>query len=243
MHTQLNLRMQKINSNAFDNFLPEERDEYLNLAINRFIKNRFIPEANYLQEGFEQSPKRYADLRTLVVKDKNLSANQVTGYASIGNYFADNVQFPNDYNFLITIRCEIHYSRSGVSFTLNAGKREVDGIEGTDYKTKTVPVKLIQSDDIYAVLSDPFNKTKINNPLADISDSGVNVYTDDNFVVDNIILNYLKKPVTVSLSTSTDSDLPEQTHDEIVDMAAKLMLSDIGALGKGEQIKNLEKVE
>jgi len=243
MHTQLNLRSQKINSNAFDNFLPEERDEYLNLAITRFIKNRLQPESNYIGEGFEESQKRIDDLRTLVKKDETLSPQQANGNAGVGNTFVDRGQFPDDYNYLISVRCKVDYARDGISFSLSSGKRDADGNEGTDYKTEIVQAKVVQSDDVYELLRDPFNKSRVREPICDINESGIDAYTDDTFIVDSIIINYLKKPVSVSLSTSTDSDLPEHTHDEIVDMATELMLSDIGALGTGNQIKTLKKVE
>lgn len=243
MHTQLNLRTQKINSNAFDNFLPEERDEYINLAISRFIKNRFMPESNYIGEGFEQSQKRYDDLRSLVKKDESLTLTTVTMNVGQRGMFVDRGTLPNDYNYLISIRCEVQYARTGVEYTVVANKRVIDGVEGTDYKEWITKADIVQSDDIYTLLKDPFNTTSPSEPIADMHSNGIDVYTDDKFIVSKIIINYLKNPVTVSLSTSTDCDLPEHTHDEIVDMAAELMLSDIGALGTGNQVQSLKKVE
>jgi len=243
MHTQLNLRVQKINSNAFDIFLPEERDEYINLAITRFIKNRFLPESNYIGEGFEQNQKRYDDLRSLVKKDESLSVTSVVTNAGIRGYFIDRGQLPADYMFLISVRCKVDYARNGVTFTTPSGARVIVGTEDTDYKTWITKANIVQSDDIYSLLLDPFNKTSAKEPIGDLSEDGIDIYTDDTFIVDDIIINYLKTPVTVSLATSTASDLPEHTHDEIVDMAAELMLSDIGALGTGNQIETLKKVE
>lgn len=243
MHIQLQLRLQKINSNAFDNFIEEERDEYLNLAISRFVKNRFMPESNYMGEGFEQSQKRYDDLRTLVKKDESLTVTYVSGDVAQRGMFVDRGEFPTDYNYLVSIRCKVDYSRSGITFTVPDSARVPDGDEGTDYKTWITKANIVQSDDIYELLKDPFNKTSPKEPIADISEDGIDVYTDDTFLIDGIIINYLKKPTTVSLSTSTDCDLPEHTHDEIVDMATELMLSDIGALGTGNQIETLKKVE
>jgi len=46
MHIAVNLGVQKIASFQVDNLLPEEIDHELNLAMLRFIKQRYNPTSN-----------------------------------------------------------------------------------------------------------------------------------------------------------------------------------------------------
>jgi len=89
--------------------------------------------------------------------------------------------------------------------------------------------KFVQHDDIFKMLSDPFNKTKISTPVYTIKDDHIEVYTDDTFIVDAIKMTYLKKPVVVDIITnpSVNCDLPDYTHQEIVDMTVNSILEAI----------------
>lgn len=239
MHNAINLRMQKVGSYAFETFLSEEIDVYINLAINDFIDERYLPENNRLREGFEQSQKRIDDLRTLVKKNEELSVQNVELNAALSDIFVDRAAFPNDYRHLISTRCKINYNTQGIEFTVYSGKREPDGTKGNDYEELTVKAKPVQSDDIYMLLSDPFNKPRIQEPIYDISETGIDIYTNDDFIVDKIIINYIKEPAEVSLSQGVDTDLPKHTHGAIVDNTAKKILTDINQLGAAQKIESL----
>tara|TARA_R110002051_G_scaffold316701_3_gene396681 strand:+ start:4490 stop:5650 length:1161 start_codon:yes stop_codon:yes gene_type:complete len=109
-------------------------------------------------------------------------------------------------------------------------------INGTDsngdplsYVSDVSMNKFIQHDDIFKILSDPFNKTKVSSPIYTIKDDHVEVYTDDTFIVDAIKMTYLKKPVVIDIinSPSVNCDLPDYTHQEIVDMTVNSILEAI----------------
>ena len=51
--------------------------------------------------------------------------------------------------------------------------------------------------------------------------------TDGNYYVTKYYLTYIREPGEVSIEDSYDSDLPEHAHDEIIDMAATLMIENI----------------
>jgi len=89
--------------------------------------------------------------------------------------------------------------------------------------------KFVQHDDIFKMLSDPFNRTKVSSPVYTIKDNHIEVYTDDTFIVDSIKMTYLKKPVVVDItnSPSVNCDLPDYTHQEIVDMTVNSILEAI----------------
>ena len=86
--------------------------------------------------------------------------------------------------------------------------------------------KFAQHDDIFALLSDPFNKTTYKSPLYTIREGGIDVYTDDTFIVTNCKLTYLKRPAVVDnvSSTTVNCDLPIHTHQEIVQMTVNSIL-------------------
>ncbi|MFM7858618.1 MAG: hypothetical protein ACKO96_43540, partial [Flammeovirgaceae bacterium] len=78
--------MQKIASFQADNLLPEEIDHELNLALTRFIKQKYNPTSNRLNKGFEQSQKRIDDLRALVVDSKITTYNHGVLEDQLGKY-------------------------------------------------------------------------------------------------------------------------------------------------------------
>ena len=95
--------------------------------------------------------------------------------------------------------------------------------------TKQVhPCKFIQHDDIFKLLSDPFNTTKFTAPLYTIAGNNIELYSSDIFVIDEVKILYIKKPAKVSLSLQTSSDLPMHTHQEVVDMTVSTILGNIG---------------
>lgn len=119
MHIAVNLGVQKIASYQSDNLLPEEIDHELNLAVTRFIKQRYNPTSNRLNKGFEQSQKRIDDLRALVVDSQISTYNHGVLADSLGKYvytanktniYVDRVTLPLDYMFLIGVRGIINYS-------------------------------------------------------------------------------------------------------------------------------------
>ena len=111
MHIAVNLGVQKIASFQVDNFLSEEVDHELNIAMDRFIKQRYNPLSNKLRKGFEQSQKRIDDLRNLVVVARIDSFQGDTfAYGDFdGEFFGtDKVALPNDYMFLVNLRAIVN---------------------------------------------------------------------------------------------------------------------------------------
>jgi len=85
-----------------------------------------------------------------------------------------------------------------------------------------------QQDDIFRLLDDPFNTTRHDEPLTTIRQEFIDVYTNALFIVQNLKITYIRKPLPISLSLGYDCELPEHTHQEIVGMAASSMLEEIG---------------
>ena len=160
MHIAVNLGVQKIASYQSDNLLPEEIDHELNLAVTRFIKQRYNPTSNRLNKGFEQSQKRIDDLRALVVDSQISTYNHGVLADSLGKYvytanktniYVDRVTLPLDYMFLIGVRGIINYSCDKV-ITSNISINY-----DTDPTTNTI-TKYIASIPMYpAAVSNPEN--------------------------------------------------------------------------------------
>lgn len=348
MHIAVNLGVQKIASFQVDNFLQEEVDYELNIAMDRFIKQRYHPLSNRFRKGFEQSQKRIDDLRHLVVT-ATVNTFSAGGIAELGDdefYFADRAALPNDYLFLVSVRAQVldacqptiasllntefafqridltppvaGYILTNIWMDPSGGglvqiASNVDGLTkdqlldpqtyvqvspvpavsvedinvsiieqtptadgnelflklGTDvnpnynaYNTtlfwthpvdetvqqvvmetpqiitqsrRTITPQTIrlssctysQLDDIYTLLDDPFNTTKSTSPLYTIEENFVDVYSNNEFVTNSVRLKYIRRPQRMSKSLGVGCELPEHTHQEIVEMAIKSILEGI----------------
>jgi hypothetical protein len=87
--------------------------------------------------------------------------------------------------------------------------------------------KFTQHDDIFKLLSDPFNTTTYKSPLYTIRDSSLDIYTDDTFIVEAAKMTYLKRPATVDFGNTVNCDLPVSVHQEVVDMTVNTILEGI----------------
>lgn len=245
-HIQFQLRADKIDSNAYDQVLPEEVDVYLNLAQRRFVKERFEPRSNSHQVGFEQSIKRIEDLRHLL-KEQVLNAFYSSLVTLEGTY-TDTVSFPEDYFLPIKGSAVVHFNEDGVTFTEEpvmdgtvtvGNKRQIVGLE---YGERVSGLRPSQQQDILAIATAPFNGTRIKSPLYIFQGDYIHLITDDTFIVHEVNLTYLRLPEPVSLSGNKPIDFPEGMHDEIIDMAVRMLLSDINAMtpSKQQTLANVE---
>ena len=119
MHIAVNLGVQKIASFQADTLLPQEIDFELNIAMMRFIKQRYNANSNRQGKGFEQSQKRVDDLRNLVV---TTSSNTISagGFLTdaLGTYiyttgntniYMERATLPLDYLFLVSVTAYVRY--------------------------------------------------------------------------------------------------------------------------------------
>lgn len=337
MHIAVNLGVQKIASFQVDNLLPQEIDHELNNAMDRFIKQRYIPMGNKYRRGFEQSQKRIDDLRNLVVDHR---VRTEYGGQSITGFTIDRAKLPNDYMFLVSVMsdmfytCPVYSPDSAVDtkhyFTVNITPPSedidqflgmyildanleistpiiIEGVyvnnqlldssiytanyapEQSEFETgntesfhitptingnslvissnspinygvgikwrnnvitttegestaKTVtyrvenqstdpskrePCSYSQHDDLMTLLSDPFNTTKNTKPLYTIQENFVDIYADNTFFSKFVELKYIRRPKRMNKALSIGCELPEHTHQEIVEMGVKSILEAI----------------
>ena len=65
LHIEIDLLLQNLNSHWNKNFLPQEKDLFINNEIYKFINQRINPKSNLKGEGFEDTTKRIEDLNIL----------------------------------------------------------------------------------------------------------------------------------------------------------------------------------
>lgn len=357
MHIAVNQGVQKIASFQVDNLLPQEIDHELNLAMMRFIKQRFNYTSNQKGKGFEQSQKRIDDLRALVVENQANTSYEGQVYTSnYSNVYVDRYTLPLDYLFLVSVRTDVQFKcnmdiNSLISFSYNqrsavkvdltppqpgyvltglerwnqaAGNWEsivnlplgetitndllldsgnyyfgirpsVSFPEGTygatvqqspqldsnhinlintvwdgtvwgSGSTVSVQARWIlpgdmnseitvqhsitqtitkrtrgckpcnsrislasfgQHDDILYMMDDPFNKSWYKEPTYTIEENYIDVYTDQEFVVPNVKIKYVRKPAEISYTHGVGCELAVHTHHEIVEMTVKSILEGI----------------
>lgn len=207
MQDEFRFRVDKGATQALPDFLEEDIDRLLNNAQDRFVKTR-ISRNNFHQRGHEESQKRTDDLRTLV---KNLEIVPTVVSAS------------NPKIYKVTLQGTMTNGDTYMAY-----KRGNAKVSSTSCPTATwVPVNLVQIDDLDRVLSDPFNKPEINEPVITFEDGGIYIYADSTFSVSMFRLTYIKLPVQMNVFDEVDCELPEHTHTEIIDIAVELALETI----------------
>jgi hypothetical protein len=112
MHLNIDLELNKLNSNLYEIILPQEKDYFLNRAQERFIKQRYGALSNSKREGFEMSQKRIDDLRNLLVPNYYDKCFRLPitdfDYASKLKFY-----FPGDYMFLTSSRSKMKHNHCG----------------------------------------------------------------------------------------------------------------------------------
>lgn len=194
---------------------------WLNKAQIDLVKERYNG-TNRQGRGFEQSQERIDDLRVLVERNIEIDTTYKEDSGTT-DFEADQIVFPNDYMFLISQKSKVIYNYPEIDWTKNAqGKREGNGT------LKVVHNRVSQSDDIYNLLSDPFNKPKPSSPIAVIADENIYVFTDKTFIVDRVLIDYLRLPKEMSIKKGTpdgDCELPSHLHKDIIQRAVDAFLN------------------
>ena len=102
LHDRIDEGLNNLNSRLYGNILSAQKDLYLNIAQERFIKQRYGSNSNRKLNGFEMSQKRIDDLRNLV------TSNEGTCYTTTETNRL-RYSFPSDYMFLVNQRSKVRY--------------------------------------------------------------------------------------------------------------------------------------
>lgn len=212
-----------IQLNQFNSALDLNSDDieyWLNKAQLDIVKNRYKGLTRD-KRAFEQSQERVDDLRVLLKRDVELDTLYDDAMSATTGFFVDKADLPVNYMFLIAHKSLVFYNYPSIDFTIS----ELDKRESATYSEKIVFNQVVQSDDIYKLLDDPFNTTKITSPLSIINEDNIQIFTNNKFIVDKVIIDYLKLPVRMSIENNIDSELPEHLHEDIIQRAADMFLN------------------
>ncbi len=221
--------LDKITNNDAPGFNEREVSLFLSKAQERLVKSYYNPISNKLGEGFEETEKRSKDLEQLVKGPTSGpgSSSLVTSKSSDqGDVIEGGVMFdiPGDVMFMI--------------------KEEAltDELDCDDNK-KVKSVKPVSHDYISANMNNPFKKPSTKVWRVGVSRSDLSrrqeLITDGSYNVEEYRIRYLKKPSPVivgdisSLGTiegqtaQKDSELNNEVHREIIDMAVEIALETI----------------
>lgn len=211
MHLYFKERLQKADSQQNRNFLIPQIDLYLNHAQDVFIHRLAEPRNNKKNYGFEINQRVIDELRTLVV-------SQSTGSCISTSLIVDNkylAVLPDDYMFYISSTVFGHTP---------------------DCNNLSSRLTIQQHDDRFS--GSPFNKSDIYWDIINgtFFEDGIKIYSDDVTTITSLCLNYLRKPAYMNnaedftggtytlpdgtvLTGTTDCELPDAAHNEIIDYA------------------------
>lgn len=179
--------------------------------INAELVEDFQPEE--IDQQINSTIKEYID-NVITIKEYKLINTlvkpfQYDGNSSIISGQNYKIDLPSDYydfiNGYLTIKSN-HYSND------------------TDTYIK-VPYYLITPNFQDYLTQDPFENSDTLGWLAEIRDNSIYIDWDEKSIVNKIYLKYIKKPATVSLSSSIDCDLPINVHQKIVDYTTQRIIN------------------
>ena len=207
MHLQFKFGLDKLDALNYPNFRPEEIDLLLNQAQDRIVKQRYGIN-NIKRQSFEETQKRTEDLKnivkTAIITPQVYSVNNI-------DINARYCLLPTDHWFIVQERAKINHLCNGIS---------------TDTMVEVRPIQHVEFD---KVIKDAFKKPDLTKVLRLMDDGKVELIFAPNTTIVEYRLRYIKEPIRVNLLTSTNCELSDYMHQEIVDEAIKIALETIEA--------------
>ena len=215
-------------------FLDEEVDIFLNQAYLQVVAQKFTGN-NTIQQGFEQSVKRTADLEKLVKTDHLVPV--VRSFANVlelENAFTKETpgvngeqgEGNNNSKRLYFVSARLLWG-----FTKDTGPNVLEGIG-----INTAPVNLVTHQVAQKFLMAHNNHPYVPTPIATMEDDRLLIYVDpykmltpeNKYYLD---LTYVKYPSTIDHNKPTDTldNLPDSVMDEVVNRAVLIALDNIEA--------------
>lgn len=210
MHLAFDLAVDSIATLAYPGSEPEEKDMFINRAIERFVKTRYSGK-NANEESVEETQKRIDDLRTLVVRNSTTNSAVTQLNASEWSYTLPDGT--NDPKYFLLLRSNLLIDRD------ECGNAVTD---------RRILTKQITHDQLEVYLDDPFHKPDYNEALLLFEGNEIFIYTNGLYDITAFNITYLKYAAKVDSAAPVDCDLPEHTHQEIVDLAVRLYIAAVG---------------
>lgn len=195
MYNQIAVKLQKMDSFAYDNFRPEELDIALNDAQYKFIKSRLSMRHDPKQAGFEKNQKRLNDLRDLI---EPWSEDLESVHPGNGEETA--FELPED--FFVEVSTKGLVSRNEVHYQ--------------------VPVRIVENERFDQDMQNPFRQPTSSSLPGYIAGNKLVIKPKEKDILLGLRGTYVRIPKKIDLSS--DCELPQYTHPEIVDLAVTQLL-------------------
>ena len=106
-----------------------------------------------------------------------------------------------------------------------ASKQYTQVVAGTGNSTITSPGRVMESEYLHPSLNDnSFTTTYKDSVIMTMFSGVIGAYGDSSFAPSQAIIDYVTKPRSISLKFDRSCQLPDHTHEEIVDLAIKNIL-------------------
>ena len=134
----------------------------------------------------------------------------------------DTEYYPNQFIFVKTGSTAINATvfSSGVDSDIVNFYDKVKTTYSNTGSTLVFPNRLVSSKRINSLKKHPYGKSKYTSPLCTIEDKRIKIYHDDTFIIDSIAIEYIKKPIFISLALNQMVELASRSN-EIVDIAVQ----------------------
>jgi hypothetical protein len=235
MHLEFRIALDKLDSSAYPDILPEQVDYFLNEAQERFVKTRYSGN-NLLQASFEEIQKRTDDLNNIVItrfgKLVPLVYEPTTLSVDLNTLYEDeDCITPTQYKYMIYLmgRCKT-------------------GKLGCEYKYRNL--RIYNHDKVQIIRKHPFKKPVMSEPIAYFENKSLHVVTEGNFNAEVTAITFLRRPVEMQYgsvyptpTTDVSCELAEHTHKEIIQLAVFIALENIESPRQQTTISNIQSQE
>lgn len=202
MHQLFRVVGQQMGMQTIRAILPEEIDVFLNMAINEKVREVLLSNV-ILDEGtklmINNNPSPINYIRTLYKQ-----------------YVVENTM-PLSNTFSVTNLDAMYFTSFAVVYSDNIQKG----------------CRLVEPDRINDILMDFCSAPTKNEPVVVMHTTQANdlvaqVYNNNNDVY-KLIVNYISNPIKVAFDKDISCDLPEYTHNEIVQLAVQKYFNSVGS--------------
>lgn len=176
----------------------------------------------------QDSDLPYGNTYTGLLRKPEVLSTLVPFIALSGGYFwekFDNNKYPGYY---IDVNINDTASPSmiidGTSYTTDI-KESVDDYQYHTGQGRYYDNRLTASNRISGLNSTIFYKSSYYSPVSELGNNILYVYRDESFTVTKVGISYIRKPLPISLPLNLSSELPEEFHQNLCDLAAEYILS------------------
>lgn len=229
MSNSVLMKLDKSSSLTVAAFEPSDILYWLNVGQEELLKGKMFGN-NTNPNKYGEGLKRSLDISPLVKYSDKLDY----GVEFLDHSYHPNVAFVDINQYIPDF---LYYVGADVLIT--------DPNAPTD--TKPQESLLVEESVIGKLISTPYNKPVLRQCYVYLKEGEVNVIYDPFATLDSIYISYVKQPkllvttITDPATQTDESELPEYTHDEIVNLTVTLMLENIESQRQQTQFITLNK--